>query len=219
LAAFFAWEAPREKVGLPAPGSLPENPFELFAALGIPVAQWAIAEAPDFAHRVPYPVAVKRLEEHKTERGGVLLGLGDKKAFDAAVGKLDADRVLVQRMESGLAEAIVGYRDDAVVGPLVLVGAGGVLAEIYRDRVLRMAPVSEEEAGDMIERVKGLAAIRGYRNLPRGDLKALARAVSALSRLALVTGRPVREAEINPLLVRADGVVAVDALVAPKEAA
>ena len=71
----------------------------------------------------------------------------------------------------------------------------------------------------MIAQVKGFAAIRGYRNLPRGDVAALARAVSALSRLALVTGRPVQEAEINPLIVRADSVVAVDALVVRKEAA
>src|SRR5258708_4528495 len=63
----------------------------------------------------------------------------------------------------------------------------------------------------MIERVKGLAMIRGYRNLPRGDVKALARAVSDFSRLALVPGRPVAEAEINPLIVKADCVVAVDA--------
>jgi hypothetical protein len=122
--------------------------------------------------------------------------------------------VLVQEMQSGLAEAIVGYRDDPVVGPLVLVGAGGVLAELYRDYALRIAPVSETEAAEMIEQVKGLAPIRGYRNLPRGDVKALAQAVSALSRLALAKGRPVREAEINPLIVKADGVVAVDALVA-----
>jgi succinyl-CoA synthetase beta subunit len=59
--------------------------------------------------------------------------------------------------------------------------------------------------------LKGLATIRGYRNLPRGDVKALAQAVSDLSRLALVPGRPVAEAEINPLIVKADGVVAVDA--------
>ncbi|HEX2334216.1 MAG TPA: acetate--CoA ligase family protein, partial [Burkholderiales bacterium] len=128
-------------------------------------------------------------------------------------------RVLVQEMQSGLAEVIVGYRDDAVVGPLVLVGAGGVLAELYRDYALRIAPVSETEAAEMIEEVKGLAVIRGYRNLPRGDLKALALAVSALSKLALAKGRPVREAEVNPLIVKADGVVAVDALVVRKEAA
>jgi hypothetical protein len=69
----------------------------------------------------------------------------------------------------------------------------------------------------MIAQVKGLAAVRGYRNLPRGDLAALANAVSALSALALLPGRPVAEAEINPLFVRATGVVAVDALVAMKE--
>ena len=219
LGAFFSWQAPRRAPRLAPPEGIPDDPFQVVAGLGIPVAQWAIAEAPGFAHPIAYPVAVKRLEAHKTERGGVVLGLKDKNVFEQAVRTLDAERVLVQKMESGLAEAIVGYRDDAVVGPLVLVGAGGVLAEVYRDSVVRVAPVSEEEAGEMIEQVRGLAAIRGYRNLPRGDLKALARAVSALSRLALAEGRPVLEAEVNPLIVKADGVVAVDALVARREAA
>jgi acyl-CoA synthetase (NDP forming) len=219
IGAFFSWQAPRNRPSLPVPEEIDDNPFELLASLGIPVAQWAIAEAPDFAHAIGYPVAVKLLEAHKTERGGVVLGIADREEFEKIVKKINANRVLVQKMHSGLSEAIIGYRDDAVVGPLVLVGVGGVLTEIYRDIVLRMAPVSEAEAGEMIDRVKGFAAIRGYRNLPRGDLKALARAVSALSRLALVKDRPVREAEINPLMVKADGVVAVDALVALKEAA
>jgi len=124
---------------------------------------------------------------------------------------------LVQKMESGLAEAIVGYRDDPVVGPIALVGAGGALAEIYKDYALRLAPVSEEEAAAMIAEVKGLAAVRGYRGLPRGDLRALAQAVAALSRLALVSARPVAEAEINPLIVKREGAVAVDGLVVMKE--
>jgi len=125
--------------------------------------------------------------------------------------------VLVQKMESGLAEAIVGYRDDPVVGPIVLVGAGGTLAEIYGDYALRLAPVSEDEAEEMIARVKGLATVRGYRGLPRGDVRALATSVAALSRLALIAGHPVAEAEINPLIVKREGVVAVDALVVMKE--
>jgi acyl-CoA synthetase (NDP forming) len=219
LGAFLSWRAPRPAPALPAPGRIPENPLELVAALGIPVAEWAIAEAPDFRHAIAYPVAVKRLEEHKTERGGVVLGIPNREALLKVVSGWDASRVIVQKMETGLVEAIVGYRDDPVVGPLVLVGAGGVLAEVYRDTVLRIAPVSEGEAAEMIEQVKGFAAIRGYRNLPRGDLRALARAVSAFSTLCLLKGRPVHEAEINPLLVRADGVVAVDALLARKEAA
>src|SRR4029077_15756643 len=106
--------------------------------------------------------------------------------------------LLVQRMERGLAEAIVGYRDDAVVGPLVLVGAGGTRAELYKDFAVALAPVSEAEAEALIARVKGLAIIRGYRNLPRGDVAALARAVSAVSRPALVAGRSVPEGGVNP---------------------
>ena len=120
-------------------------------------------------------------------------------------------------MQSGLGEAIIGYRDDPLVGPLALVGAGGVMAEIYKDVVLALAPVSVEEAEEMIARVKGLAVLRGYRGLPRGDLRALARALAALSRLALVAGRPVAEAEINPMIVKREGVVAVDGLVILKD--
>src|SRR5207247_1086721 len=83
-------------------------------------------------------------------------------------------QVLIQKMESGLAEAIVGYRDDPVVGPLVMVGAGGILAELYNDVVLRLAPVDEAEALEMIGQVKGFAVLRGFRGLPRGDVQALA---------------------------------------------
>ena len=219
VAAFLSWQAPRAAPALAPPAALPANPFELLTKLGIPVARWAIVEAPDFRHDLPYPVALKRLDAHKTERGGVALGVADQAEFVKKAQAMGQNRLLVQTMQAGLAEAIVGYRDDPVVGPVVLVGAGGVMTEIYRDYVLRMAPVDEREAVGMIEQVKGLAAIRGYRNLPRGDVPALARAVSALSRLALAKGRPVREAEINPLIVKADGVVAVDALVVPREAA
>jgi hypothetical protein len=118
-------------------------------------------------------------------------------------------------MEKGLAEAIVGYRRDPVVGPIVIVGAGGVLAELYRDFAIRTAPVSEAEALAMIEEVKGLAPIRGYRNLPRGDVAALSEAIMKISRLALIES--IAEAEINPLIVKAVGVVAVDGLAVPKE--
>jgi hypothetical protein len=121
--------------------------------------------------------------------------------------------VLAQHMEKGLAEVIVGYRHDPMVGPVVMVGAGGTLAEIYKDYALRIAPVSEAEALEMINGVRGLATIRGYRNLPRGDVAALARAVAAFSQLALLPGLPVQEAEINPLLVKDAGVVAVDGLI------
>jgi acyl-CoA synthetase (NDP forming) len=241
LAACLKWRAPRARRVAPPPawpaqlprgGRLTEaQALALFASLGAATAESQVARAPDYAHTVPYPVAAKLLShdiEHKTEAGGVALGIADERDYAAKLQEMLArvkhtrprariEGVLVQRMERGLAEAIVGYRDDPVVGPLVLVGAGGTLAEIYRDIALRLAPVVEDEARAMIEEVKGLALVRGYRNLPRGDVDALARTVAAISRLAFVPGRPVAEAEMNPVVVRPDGAVAVDGLVVLKE--
>ena len=214
FAAYFSWKVPGKKAALPVPQVSLEDPFSLVASLGIPVVEQALARAPDFAHAVPYPVAAKILGEHKTNVGGVALNLSSHEELLSWGNKTGQQQLRIQRMESGLAEAIVGYRDDPVVGPVVLVGAGGTLAELYRDFVLRMAPVSEEEALEMIEGVKGLATIRGYRNLPRGDVKALAKAVAAFSRLCSFD--EIAEAEINPLIVKAEGVVAVDALLALK---
>jgi acyl-CoA synthetase (NDP forming) len=219
FAAYFAWRAPRQAPQLP-PVVLPRAAPELFASLGITVVQSQVAQAPDFAHTVPYPVAAKIHSAdiaHKTEAGGVILGIRDRGEFMEKARSLRSPQVLVQKMESGLAEAIVGYRDDPLVGPVVLVGAGGILAEVYKDCVLRLAPVSAEEAEEMIGAVKGLAVIRGFRGLPRGDVRALAQAVAAMSRLALVPGRPVAEAECNPVIVKPSGAVAVDGLVVMKE--
>src|SRR6266700_3605652 len=235
LAAYFAWRSPRMRPAaaptqwprdLPQRGRLDETQaFGLFASLGIPVAEHAIAQPPGYAHAIPYPVAAKALSAdilHKTEAGAVCLGIADRAEFDrkvrAMLARVAAARgVLVQKMESGLAEAIVGYRDDPVVGPIVLVGAGGTLTEIYKDYALRLAPVGEEEAAAMAAEVKGLATVRGYRGLPPGALRALAKAVAALSRLALIAGQPVAEAEANPVIVKDKGAVAVDAVVVMKE--
>jgi succinyl-CoA synthetase beta subunit len=123
-------------------------------------------------------------------------------------------RVLVQPMISGLGEVLIGYRLDRDVGPIIMVAAGGIFTEIYRDRSLRLAPVDLITAREMIAEVRGLTPLAGYRGLPMGDLAALAQAIVALSRLAAL-GPTIQEAEINPLIVRPAGlgVVAVDTLV------
>jgi acyl-CoA synthetase (NDP forming) len=95
----------------------------------------------------------------------------------------------------------------------MMLAAGGVLAEIHRDRSLRLAPVDLAEAKAMIGEVVALKALAGYRGRPRGDLDALAEALVSLSRLAVDDGPAAAEAEINPLMVMEKGVVAVDALV------
>lgn len=200
----------------------------LFAALGIPRAAGAVITDPRRCDFQEFPAAVKLLSPdvpHRSDAGLVELdvyGIGNVKA---AVQRLlhrarerfpevRIDGVLVQRMEKGLAEVIVGYRHDPEVGPVVLLGAGGVTAELKRSFSVRLAPVSLDTAMEMIAEVPELAILRGYRNLPRGDCAALARAIRALSLLAGLKSRTVSEAEINPLIVRreGEGVVAVDGL-------
>ncbi|MBI4208073.1 MAG: acetate--CoA ligase family protein [Betaproteobacteria bacterium] len=203
----------------------------VFAALGVPQAASEIIAAPEQPASVGFPVVAKVLSPdiaHKTDAGGVALNIADAAALRAAAQEIlsrvrakhpgaHINGILVQRMEKGLAEVIVGYKRDPQVGPIVVLGIGGVLAEIYRDFALRLAPVTAEGALRMIEEVKGLAIIRGYRGMPRGDLAALAQTVSAFSQLAAL--EPVKEAEINPLIVKpeGEGVVAVDGLIVRKD--
>jgi hypothetical protein len=116
-------------------------------------------------------------------------------------------------MRRGLGEVLVGLTRDPLVGPVVTVAMGGVMTEIYRDAAVRAAPVSVREAAEMLAEIRGMAMLRGFRGRPRGDLAALAGAVSGFSRLALCDR--VGEAEINPILVGAEGegVVLLDALI------
>ncbi len=190
-------------------------------ALGIAFPEGAIV-AEDDAPTVPGfagPYVLKALRHgllHKTEVGGVRVGLAAgalAEAAEAMRARLGPCRLLVQAMEAGRGEAIIGYVRDPVVGPLVSVGLGGVLAELHDDAALRPAPVGIEGARAMIAEVRGFAAHAGWRGLPRADLEALAGAVAALSALAAIP--EVEEAEINPLLLRDEGhgVVALDALV------
>jgi succinyl-CoA synthetase beta subunit len=163
---------------------------------------------------------------HKTDVGGVVLNIRDEQGLALALQHIresvsrhlpqaPVERILLQSMESSLGEVLVGYRVDPQVGPIVMLAAGGVLTEIYRDRSLRMAPVDLDTARDMIGEVKALQALAGYRGKPAGDLEAVATALVALSQLACRPELNVVEAEINPLLVRhaGEGVLAVDALV------
>jgi acyl-CoA synthetase (NDP forming) len=175
----------------------------------------------------PYPVAVKVLDAeipHKADAGGVVLDVGDDAALMAAISSIrigvaarapaiPVRKVLVQPMIRGIGEVLVGYRVDRDVGPLVMVAAGGVLAEIARDRSLRLAPVDVATAREMLAELRSFALLTGFRGKPAGDLEAIAHTIVALSQLA--QDAEVVEAEINPLIVRAagEGVMAVDALV------
>jgi acyl-CoA synthetase (NDP forming) len=239
IAAALKRRAPRTVIASAARGAAASagrfldelEAYELLDRLGIARAP-SLALAADIA-QVPalpfrYPVVVKALAAeiaHKTEAGGVVLGVRDGDALIGAICQIrDAvvtrrpdvrlEKVLVQPTISGLGEALIGYRVDPDVGPLVMVAAGGIFTEIYRDRSLRLAPVDLATAQEMIAEVRGFLPLTGFRGKPKGDLAAVARAIVALSGLAL-TDAGVTECEINPLIVRAEGegVAAVDALV------
>jgi acyl-CoA synthetase (NDP forming) len=242
LAAYFNWRAPAAVPAVEVPDEArrllesaagkqlnERDASRLFAALGVPVARTAVIRTPDESVDLAFPVVAKILSPdilHKTEAGGVELGIANAEALAQAARRIlervkasrhDAriDGILVQEMKTGRAEVILGYQRDPQVGPVVVLGVGGTLAELYRDLCVRIAPVSVEEAQEMIAQVKGLATIRGYRGLPRGDIAALAQAVAAFSTLAVAQSPSIAEAEINPLIVgrEGEGVAAVDGLI------
>ncbi|ASK35610.1 6-carboxyhexanoate--CoA ligase [Alcanivorax sp. N3-2A] len=205
--------------------------YALFQQAGVPHAPFAVLDPdqPVPALAFDYPVVAKVLDKdigHKSDVGGVLLNIADADALAAAMAAIrDAvqgclagtrvSRILVQPMRRGLGEVLVGFRRDPQVGPLVMLAAGGVLTEIYRDRALRLAPVTLEAAREMVGEVRALQALAGFRGQAKGDLEAVAEAVVAVSRLAVLDDANVLEAEINPLMVFAEGegVLAVDALI------
>ena len=231
--AWCEWREPRDVAAAePVAHDLAARPDEadarrLLAALGLP-SRFAVLRAPeDDPGEIAWPVALKILSPdlaHKTELGGVRLGIADAASLRreaAAMGERVAGAApearltgfLVQPMVRGLGEAIVGFRRDPEVGPVVLLGTGGVLAELFRDVSLRPAPVDMDEAREMVGEVKGLRALAGWRGLPRGDLEALARAVVCLSRLA--ARDDVAEAEVNPAIIgkEGEGITVADAWV------
>ncbi|MNV30943.1 hypothetical protein D3C71_1222300 [compost metagenome] len=235
LSVFFApaGSPPARGEDVAWPGELPLNGMlseheagMLFRSLGVPVAEGQLLAPGQLGHTVAYPLVAKvcsRDLAHKTELGAVRVGIADAQALEQAAREmLDAvsrhapqarvDGILVQPMESRLIELILGYRHDPLVGPTVLLGAGGIAAELAPDYAVRLAPVDVDEARRMIREVRQTRLISGFRGLPLGDCEALAQAIAAFSRLALAVGVRVEEAEINPLFVRADGVVAVDGL-------
>ena len=175
---------------------------------------------------LPFPVAVKIDSAdvpHKTEAGGVKLGVTDLDGLKAAASDIRAsvsrwkpdarlDGVLVQTMASGL-ELIAGAVNDPCFGPAVLFGLGGIFAEALRDVTYRYAPFSEADALEMITEIRGAQLLDGFRGQPAVDRTALAQTLARLSWLIADHADRIAEIDVNPLFARADGVVAADALV------
>ncbi len=227
---------------LPGAGVVPEHRSKaVLAAFGVPVPAGALArtveEAQAVAARIGFPVALKAQSarlSHKSDAGGVVLGVGDAEALSSAWARLHAqlaarapellrggplDGVLVERMARPGVELIVGARVDPQWGPVLLVGLGGVFAEALRDVQLlpAEAPLAAIEAA--LRRLRGARLLEGFRGAPPADLEAAARIVRSLG--DLVRAVPdLAEVDLNPLVVhpRGEGASVLDALMVVRPA-
>lgn len=202
----------------------------LLAAAGLPIgAELRAASTEDAvkaSESLGFPVVLKVDSPdiaHKTEVGGVQLNLADAAAVRAAYARIMEGAathapkarvagVLVQRMEAKGVELILGARRDPQFGTMLLVGLGGVQAELWKDVALDVAPVSPEGALAMLKSLKSWPLFDGFRGAAKVDVAKVAEAIARFSSFAAAAGERLEEAEINPLLCRPDGCVAVDGL-------
>jgi acyl-CoA synthetase (NDP forming) len=200
----------------------PEVATDLCRAYGVPVAPLRHADSAEAAaaaaDELGYPVAIKAGAGslvHKTDVGGVALGLSDvdevRRAFDAMSTSLGAELggVVVQPMVSSGIETIVGVTEDPSFGPLVLFGMGGVGAELVRDTALRLVPLTDLDAADLVRSLRSSPLLFGYRGAPPADVGALEDLLLRIGMLADEIPQ-VRELDCNPVVVRPDGVLAID---------
>ena len=198
----------------------------MLAGYGIAVTQEEtasdIAAAQAAAERLGYPVALKGFGPdliHKSDEGAVALGLDDapalQDAWQAMQERLGArlKGCLVAEMAQGEQEVILRLSHDPQFGPMVLVGLGGILAEVLDDVILIPAPAAAEHIAGLMRTLRLWPVFDGARGRPKLDVKAVAKAAARLSWLAVDAGPRLKELDINPLFVRAEGggVVAVDA--------
>ena len=190
---------------------------------GVPVARSETAadldEVLDAAERIGYPIVLKTaVASHKTEVGGVALGIRDGEALAAAYREMSSrlgPAVTVQEMVGPGVEVALGVVHDPQFGPLVMVAAGGVLIEVFRDRRLALPPLDDAHARRLIDRLEMRPLLDGVRGAPSVDVGALAESLSRISILAGDLGDLIGALDVNPLIVGEDGCVAVDALVEP----
>lgn len=205
---------------------------QLLESYGIRVVDSRLAhtaeEAASAADAVGYPVAMK-LEAaglaHKTDVGGVVLGVSSRAAVDEAFqGLLRAARtagiaakasVIVQPMIKPVAEVFAGVISDDVLGPAVVLGLGGIYVEVFRQTVVEIPPISRERASAAVKRLKGVQLLTGARGQAPADVEAITRLLSALGDLARDNADVIRAIDLNPVMVQASGgdAVVVDAMI------
>jgi len=195
---------------------------------GIPVTKFKLAkseaEAVKAAEEIGFPVVLKIVSPdiiHKSDVGGVVLNLKDVKEVKVAYRQImenvkkhrkDAKivGVIVQEMAPQSTEVIIGAIKDPQFGQTLMFGLGGVFVEILKDVTFRIAPITEEEAREMVTEIKAYPLLKGYRNLPPADIETIVEILLSTSKL--VMDHPeIRELDLNPIMVYEKGAKTVDA--------
>jgi acyl-CoA synthetase (NDP forming) len=194
------------------------------AACGVAVPDGRLARSPGgavvAARELGFPVVLKSVGlAHKTEHGAVRVGLASEAAVAAAASELAAPLLVERMIADGVAEIIAGVARDPAIGPYLLLGSGGILAELIGDRAILMLPAEAADIRAAVLNLKVGALLTGHRGRPAGDLDALVAAVLAMQSYALAHLDRLIELDVNPLIVRprGRGAVAVDALIRTTE--
>jgi acetyl-CoA synthetase (ADP-forming) len=195
---------------------------------GIPVTNFKVAknedEAVKFAEELGYPVVLKIVSPsilHKSDVGGVIIGLKTAEEVRNAYRKIlenvkehkpkaEIVGLLVQEMAPSSTEVIVGAIKDPQFGQALMFGLGGIFVEVLKDVTFRVAPVTEDEAHEMITEVKAYPLLKGYRNLPPADIEAIVKIILNTSRLVM-EHQEIKELDLNPIMVYEKGAKTVDA--------
>ncbi|MCS7114569.1 MAG: acetate--CoA ligase family protein [Nitrososphaerota archaeon] len=195
---------------------------------GIPVTRFEVAnsaeEAAKIAERIGFPVVLKIVSPdimHKYDVGGVILNLKSaeevKDAYNQMVRNVKKHRpearilgVNVQEMAPPSTEVIVGAMKDPQFGHVIMFGLGGIFVEVLKDVTFRVAPISEDDAVEMIYEIKASPLLKGYRGLPQADVEAIVKILLSASRMVM-ENQEIKELDLNPIMVYEKGAKTVDA--------
>jgi acyl-CoA synthetase (NDP forming) len=209
---------------------------KLLSFYEIPVTKEGIAttaeEAVEVGSAIGYPVAVKVNSpaiSHKTEANAVVLGVKDNEELIQAYRQVLANAreynpraqingILIQEMVNSGVEIILGMTQDPQFGPTIMLGLGGIFAEVLKDVSCRIAPLTRFDIEDMIREIKGFQILQGFRRKPKSDIESIIDVATKLSRLSIELEGVIKEIDINPLVVfeEGKGAKAVDALIVLK---
>ena len=194
----------------------------------IPVTKFKLAkneaEAVKFADAIGYPVVLKIVSPdiiHKSDVGGVLVGLknagGVRKGYNLIMKNVKKHNekagivgILVQEMAPSSTEVIVGTIKDPQFGQTLMFGLGGIFVEVLKDVTFRIAPVTADEAREMISEVKAYPLLKGYRGMPPADIDAIVKILLSTSKLVMEHDE-IKELDLNPIMVYRKGAKTVDA--------